>query len=86
MRDTRNLIVEGREPPPASAPAASSSYHCQAKRTGFGDYVACLEPPPITAATLSIWATNIYVSTPTTWSLQREQKHIEMRDLVSPRQ
>jgi hypothetical protein len=30
---------------PASSTTAATNY-CQVKRTGFGDYVACLETPP----------------------------------------
>ena len=33
--------------PPTKAEAASAPRpYCRAKRTGFGDYVACLESPP----------------------------------------
>jgi hypothetical protein len=46
MRDTKNLMDEGKGSMPASATNSANRYHCQAKRTGFGDYVACLEPPP----------------------------------------
>ena len=37
---------DGHGAVPASSTAASDHSNCRAKRTGFGDYVACQEPPP----------------------------------------
>jgi len=46
MCDTNIPLDDGMGSAPASATTISNHGNCQAKRTGFGDYVACLEPPP----------------------------------------
>lgn len=46
MADIQSPKPDGQEFAPASSTIASNHYNCSAKRTGFGDYVACLETPP----------------------------------------
>jgi len=46
MRDSKNTIADGTGSAPASPPAAAHHYDCRARRTGFGENVVCLEPPP----------------------------------------
>jgi hypothetical protein len=46
MSETNTTDDCGSESQPAPATSVSSYYQCRVKRTGFGDYVACLETPP----------------------------------------
>lgn len=42
--ETQPGITKNADHPPANSTTPRD--HCQARRTGFGDYVVCLEPPP----------------------------------------
>jgi hypothetical protein len=46
MSETRmpEDVAVGSETTPARP--LSNNYNCRGRRTGFGDYVVCLEPPP----------------------------------------
>jgi hypothetical protein len=45
MADIQSPKPDGQGSALASSTTAANHY-CQAKRTGFGDFVACLETPP----------------------------------------
>jgi hypothetical protein len=46
MPDTKNPPDDGIGSATTNPSPAEHRHNCKAKRTGFGDYVACLEPPP----------------------------------------
>jgi len=41
MRDDDSRGIE-----PTQSLTPTDNYYCRGRRTGFGDYVVCLEPPP----------------------------------------